>query len=381
MDLFNLTAKITLDTSDYENKINEAKQKGKEYADHTDKEVKTKSVLAWTAIITAVVALTKKLFDLTKATINYADNIGDLANKWGLTTREVQEFDYWASQNSTTLEGVLNAMTRMTNQAQVGASAFKELGVSVKDGNGEFKDQKQLFMEVATALNRVENQTRRNALQFDIFGRSGNEVAEVLRQGGEGLEKLSDDAERFGIILSTDTIKKASDFNDEMAKLKLQGQSAFAELIAGADGAEAKFDDFIANLEEKIQILAPVFAKIGAKLGAELLKGLLTFVADRLLGVLEFGFGKGWLWGPKLWEGDNLENFLFTGMEGGLMDLVYPSVTNSVVNERTTRVDETLDIKLSVESDGTIAGDKNLDTISDMMVEKINKALGDMVNG
>ena len=57
------------------------------------------------------------------------------------------------------------------------------------------------------------------------------------------------------------------------------------------------------------------------------------------------------------------------------------TITNSVVNEKTTSVNETLDISLSVESDGTVAGDKNLDTISDLMVEKINKALGDMING
>lgn len=380
MDLFNLTAKITLDTSDYENKINEAKQKGKEYADHTDKEVKTKSVLAWTAIITAVVALTKKIVDLGKATIDYADNIQDMADKWGITTRQLQEFEYWATLNGTSMEAMLNAMTRLTNQAQVNASAFKELGVSVKDENGELKDQKQLFLEVVNALNKVENQTRKNALQFDIFGRSGNEIAQVIKQGADNLQQLSDEAESLGIILSEKTIKSAGDFNDEMDKLRMQGRSAFAELIAGADGAEAKFDEFIANLEEKIQILAPVFAKIGAKLGAELLKGLVMFVADRVWGALQFVFGKGWLWGDKLWEGDNFLETLTTGMSGGLLD-AHSTVTNSTVNERTTTVNESLDISLSVESDGTVAGDKNLDTISNLMVEKINKALGDMVNG
>ena len=81
MELFNLTAKLVLDTSNYEQGIEKAKQKGKEYADHTDKEVKTKSVLAWTAIITAVVALTKKIVDLGKATMDYADNIQDMADK------------------------------------------------------------------------------------------------------------------------------------------------------------------------------------------------------------------------------------------------------------------------------------------------------------
>lgn len=378
MELFNLTAKLVLDTSNYEQGIEKAKQKGKEYADHTDKEVKTKSVLAWTAIITAVVALTKKIVDLGKATMDYADNIQDMADKWGITTRQLQEFEYWATLNGTTMEAMLNAMTRLTNQAQVNASAFKELGVSVKDENGELKDQKQLFLEVINALNKVENQTRKNALQFDIFGRSGNEIAQVIEQGADNLQKLSDEAESLGIILSEKTIKSAGDFNDEMDKLRMQGRSAFAELIAGADGAEAKFDDFIANLEEKIEILAPVFAKIGERLAGELLKGLIKAVGDRLWGMLKFTVGEGWLWGEKIWDKyDNPIDWLVSPMGSTST----ATITNSVVNEKTTSVNETLDISLSVESDGTVAGDKNLDTISDLMIEKINKALGDMVNG
>lgn len=378
MELFNLTAKLVLDTSNYEQGIEKAKQKGKEYADHTDKEVKTKSVLAWTAIITAVVALTKKIVDLGKATMDYADNIQDMADKWGITTRQLQEFEYWATLNGTTMEAMLNAMTRLTNQAQVNASAFKELGVSVKDENGELKDQKQLFLEVINALNKVENQTRKNALQFDIFGRSGNEIAQVIEQGADNLQQLSDEAESLGIILSEKTIKSAGDFNDAMDKLRMQGRSAFAELIAGADGAEAKFDDFIANLEEKIEILAPVFAKIGERLAGELLKGLIKAIGDRLWGILKFTVGEGWLWGEKIWDKyDNPVDWLFSPMGSTST----ATITNSVVNERTTSVNETLDISLSVESDGTVAGDKNLDTISDLMIEKINKALGDMVNG
>lgn len=378
MELFNLTAKLGLDTSNYEQGIEKAKQKGKDYADHTDKEVKTKSVLAWTAIITAVVALTKKIVDLGKATIDYADQVGDMADKWGFATREIQEFDFWASQNGTTVENMLNAMTRLTNQAQVNASAFKELGVSVKDENGDLRNQRDLFLDVVRALNKVENQTRRNALQFDIFGRSGNEIAQVIKQGADELERLSDEAESLGIILSENTIQKASDFNDEMDKLKMQGRSAFAELIAGADGAEAKFDDFIKNLEEKIEILAPVFARIGERLAGELLKGLIKAVGDRLWGMLKFTVGEGWLWGEKIWDKyDNPMDWLVSPMGSTST----ASITNSVVNERTTTVNETLDITLSVESDGTVAGDKNLDTISDLMLEKINKALGDKING
>ena len=377
MNLFDLTAKLTLDTSNYDKGIKEAKKGGEDFAEHADKKVKTKGVLAWAAITAAVVALVKRLKDLIITTANYADQVGDLADKWGVSTREIQEFDYWASQNGTTLENVLNAMTRLTNQAQVNADAFKELGISVRDNEGNLKGQKQLFLEVASALNQIENQTQRNALQFDIFGRSGTEISQVLKQGREELERLSDDAEQLGIILSETTIKKASDFNDELDRLRMQGRSAFAELIAGADGAEERFDAFISNLEEKIEILAPVFFKIGEMLGREILKGILKSLVDRFWGMLKFTVGEGWLWGEKIWDKKYSDPIDFLASPMGSTS----SITNSVVNEKTTKVDEKLDITLSVESDGTVAGEKNLDILSDLMVEKINKTMGDMING
>ena len=271
-------------------------------------------------------------------------------------------------------------MRGLVNQAQAGSSAFDKLGVSTRNLDGSLKDQRTLFMETITALQGIRNQTERNALQFDIFGRSGIELGQIINKDASELEALSQKAMDYGLIMSDEVIKKSSDFNDELDTLKRQGRTAFAELIAGADGAEAKFDAFIHNLSEKIMELTPIFVEIGAKLGASIIKGIVMFLADRLWGAIQFAFGKGWLWGDKLWEGNNFENFLFTGMEGGLLN-AQSTVNSSIVNEKTTRVDETLEITLNVESDGTVAGDKNLDTISDMMVDKINKALGDMVNG
>ena len=102
MNLFDLTAKLTLDTSDYDKKINEVKTETNNVAKNTQKST-VKSAIAWGAVATAVVAVVSKVKDLIVETANYADQIGDLAEKWGFTTREIQEFDYWATMNGTTL--------------------------------------------------------------------------------------------------------------------------------------------------------------------------------------------------------------------------------------------------------------------------------------
>lgn len=402
MDVFNLFAKISLDKSDYEKGLEEAKKKGEEFAEHTDKKVKTKSVIAWTAIATAIVAVTKKLYDLARTTADYADQIGDLAEKWGFTTQQIQEFDYWATQNGTTLEGLLTGMRGLVNNAQAGSEAFEKLGVSVRDNNGNLRDQKSLFLDTITALQQVENQTERNALQFDLFGRAGIELGQVINLTGSQLEALSQKAQDYGIIISDEAIKKSSDFNDEIDTLKKQFQSLIAEMLAGTPEAERKFEEFTKNLEDKFRRYLPHFTrfliqmfgfvvveiirqlpvliqslfdaildldwfKLGMEIAWEITKGLINTLWEGIQTI----FGKGWLWGKN--EGIQVNN---TSTENALS-----SITTTNVGERTTKVDETLEITLNVESDGTVAGQQNLDVISDMLTDKIDKILGDKING
>lgn len=402
MDVFNLFAKLTLDKSDYEKGINEAKAKGEEFAEHTDKKVKVESALAWTAIATAVVGVIKKISDLALSTANYADQIGDLAEKWGFTTQQIQEFDYWATQNGTTLEGLLKGMRGLVNNAQAGSDAFQRLGVSVRDNAGNLKDQRTLFLDTITALQQVENQTERNALQFDVFGGAGIELGQVINLTGQQLEDLSQKAQDYGLIISDEAIKKSGDFNDALDILKKQFQSLVAEMLAGTPEAERKFEEFTKNLEDKFRKYLPQFTKflvqilglviveiirqlptiiqslfdaildidwlkLGIDIAWEILKGL----GKALWEGIQTIFGKGWLWGTD--DGIELNN---TSTENALS-----SITTTNVGERTTKVDETLEITLNVESDGTVAGSQNLDVISDMLTDKIDKLLGDKING
>ena len=401
MNLFNLVAKLTLDDEDYKKKIEEAKAKGKELADDTKNKHTASMVAGWMAVAVAVVAVTKKIADLAKATIDYADQVGDLAEKWGFTTKQIQEFDYWATQNGTTLEALLTGMRGLVNNAQAGSEAFDKLGVSVTDANGELKDQRTLFLETINALQKVENQTEKTALQFDVFGRSGVELGQVINLTSEQLEALSQKAEDYGLIISDDAIKASSDFNDELDTLQKQFRSVVADLLAGTPEAMAKVDVFVENLTQKIEDYLPKFItfaiklvdeiavaiikalpsvinslvdaifsydwfKLGVDMSVQIGKGLVKGISNTVQKLL----GKGWLWGVG--SVDLNTNNTTTALS---------TVTNSQISEKTTRVDESLEVRLSVESDGTIAGEKNLDVMSDLLVEKINKAMGDMIDG
>lgn len=314
MNVFNLFAKLGLDRTEYEEGLKDAKQQGKEFADDTKKKIGIISADAWTNLASKVLSVGKAIMQTSLDTINYADQIGDLAGKWGFTTKEIQEFDYWATMNGTTLESLLTGMRGLVNQAEAGASAFDKLGVKVRNNDGTFKGQRQLFLETIDALNKMTDQTERNALQFEIFGRAGIELGQVIGRDASELEALSQQAEDFGIILEEDTIAKAGDFNDVLDRLKLQGKSAFAGLITGAEDSEEAFDEYLNNLLDGIDMLAPALEEAGSKLLGAFLKGLGKGIVQSLEGALRISVGEGWLWGEKFWDKyDSVGDFLVGG--------------------------------------------------------------------
>lgn len=339
MNLFDLTAKLTLDTSDYDKKINEVKTETNNVAKTTQKST-VKSAIAWGAVATAVVAVVSKVKDLIVETANYADQIGDLAEKWGFTTREIQEFDYWATMSGTTLDSLLTGMRGLVNQAEAGSDAFYKLGVSVRNADGSLKDQKTLFLETIDALQKIDNQTERNALQFEVFGRAGIDLGQIINRDSSELAQLSQEAENLGIILSDNTIAMAGNFNDTLDQIRLSFKSVFAELIGGAEDAPKKFEAFLESLAKQVeqwlpQLLAVViqlFPKILAitmKLIAQIptmlmdaltqvnwleffvdfFKGFVESLVATVKNMVELLFGKGWLWGKNTQTGTDTSAF------------------------------------------------------------------------
>lgn len=355
------------------------------------------------AVAVAVLAVVNAIKNLAVETVNYADQVGDLAQKWGFTTDQIQEFDYWATMNGTTLESLMTGMRGLVNQAEAGAGAFDKLGISVMTTDGKLKDQKTLFMETLDALNKVENQTERNALQFEIFGRAGIEMGQIINMTSEELDKLSQTAHDYGLIIDEETIEKSGKFNDALDTLKKQFTSVVASMLSGSEDADKKFEAFMANLENGIEQYLPkfiafiiklipraIYAIIDAlpsiieslfdaildldwiSLGLEAGKSLVKGLAMAIWEGLQILVGKGWIWGKK---DKSVDISTYSA------DDAISTITNSKISEKTTTVNETLDVTLKVESDGTVAGQENLNIMSDLLVDKINKALGDEIDG
>lgn len=299
MNVFELSASLKLDDEQYKQGIDNAKKEGEKFAEHTEKKVSPKAVAGWMAIVAVIVKAIQAVAKLATESMNYADTVGDLAAKYGLTTDAISEMQYIADQSSTSIEGLTSAMSMLYMRAKQDGDAFKQLGISVKDNNGNFKAMDELFWETVGALNDLEDEGAKSAYMLDLFGRSAMNVGEVLRKDSEELVRMRQEAHDMGIVLSETTINFASDFNDKIAVLKLQMQSTMASMVAGAPDAEARFDEFMDNVLQTLNEYLPAFIKFFIRLahsvGTQLMSELPLIIADIISVVIDAIFDTNWL--------------------------------------------------------------------------------------
>lgn len=94
-------------------------------------------------------------------------------------------------------------------QATTNTKAFHDLGLSMKDANGDTKSATQLFMDAADALNNLDSATARTAAGGVLFGRRYKELMPVLALGSEGIRKVAENAKKLGLVLDEEGVKKA----------------------------------------------------------------------------------------------------------------------------------------------------------------------------
>ena len=299
MNIFTLFASLTLDKSKYEQGIKEAKKEGEGFAEHTEKKVTPKAAAAWAIVIATVTKLAQSLVRVTQQSLQFADQTGELANKYGVATEAIGEMQYVATQTGTTIERLTTGMSMLYMRAKSDGEAFKELGVSVKDANGNFKAMDALFYETIGALNTLEDDGAKSAYMLDLFGRSAMEMGEILRKDTDEINAMRKEAHELGIVISQDTADFSGSWFDKLDQLKLQGQSALASMVAGTPDAEERLQDFFDNLLEIADTYTPTFVNFGLRLLIQVVLALVriapSLAAELTSAIIEAIFNTNWL--------------------------------------------------------------------------------------
>ena len=207
----------------------------------------------------------------------WADDLNTLSKQTGLTTEDLQKMQYASELVDVSVDDIAGSMSKMRRAMATDGKqdVFAQLGVSVRDGTGALRDSSDVFYEVLDRLGKVGNETERDALAMEIFGRSADQLAGIIDDGGASLKALGEEAESLGLILDQDTLDAMNRVNDQIDRLKAQAQGQFAKAgaaalealtpaIEGIVNALSKVLEFIGNLNPEVIKVVTIIAAIVA---------------------------------------------------------------------------------------------------------------------
>jgi hypothetical protein len=196
---------------------------------------------AKTMAVALAAALTVDYFtDNIKKAIDYADSMSDLAGKTGIAVEQLTAMEYALNFSDATLENYTDGLQKLTVNMVSSiegnkdlTDAFKKLGVSVVDAQGNVRQSKDVFLDVSEAISKMQDGAIKTDMAMKLFGKSaGPELIPFLNQGKEGIRALKEEAQEMGAVVSTDMAEKSAQFNDNMAKMGYAAKGAW-NVLAG----------------------------------------------------------------------------------------------------------------------------------------------------
>ena len=167
------------------------------------------------------------------------DKLGKTANKLGIEVEFLQAMRFAAEQTGVKVEALDMGLQRFIRRAAEAAKgtgeskrAFEQLGIQLKDNDGNLRDVRDILFDVADGLENTKDSGERVRLAFKFFDSEGVSLVSTLKDGADGLRAFEQQAENLGIIISKQSIAKAEMFADSLNVLKKQFTALTANISA-----------------------------------------------------------------------------------------------------------------------------------------------------
>jgi hypothetical protein len=163
---------------------------------------------------------------LVKKSLDFADAIGKTADKIGVSTSELQEYQFAASLagvKTETLNMGLQRFTRRVAEAAQGKGellgVLKQYNIATTDAEGRTRKTSDVMDDLADVIKNTSSGSERLRIAFKAFDSEGVAMVNMLRNGSAGLNKFRQEAHDLGIVMDESFIRAAENANDQMGKL------------------------------------------------------------------------------------------------------------------------------------------------------------------
>lgn len=235
--IFSLYGNIFVENEEANKKIEETTKKGKNssktLAESLGATAKTVGKIG-TAVVGGATAIVTGVGAMATSVADSFGTIDDGAKKVGTSAEEYQKWMYAAKLGGLEASNFEKAMIKQQKafaDAKEGSKgmieAYERLGINIK----EVGSSGDAFNEVISKLADMEDETTRNALANDIFGKSYADLAPLLAEGSEGINAWKQECEDLGGVVSGEMVETGANFGDVIDRIKTGLGGAFNMLI------------------------------------------------------------------------------------------------------------------------------------------------------
>ncbi len=219
--------------------------------------------------IVVIGAMGKKLFDWSKESAQWADDLLTLSQRTGIATDELQKLSY-ASElidvDVETMTGSMEKLVRSMNSARDGSGqaseAFRKLRIRTTDTHGQLRDVNEVFYEIIDSLGKVQNETERDAAAMEIFGKSARDLNPLIKAGSKNLKDFGQEAEDMGKIISEEGLQDMGNLSDAMYRFDTTLDAMKRNLALAVVPLLTKLFDAVASIPVPVLTTIAVIASL-----------------------------------------------------------------------------------------------------------------------
>ena len=246
-DVFDLYAKLGLDSSGYEQGLSSAEKKGSGFGKGLGKAAKA-GVAAVAAVGTAAVSAGAALVKGAGDVADYGDDIDKMSQKVGISAEAYQEWDAVLQHSGASAASLKAVMKTLSSQATQNAAKFEALGISEEEVANLSKED--LFARVIEGLQGMEEGTEKTALASQLLGRGAIEYGALLNTSAEETKEMRERVHELGGVMSDEAVKASAKFQDTLQDLSTGFEGISRNLTA----------DFIPSITTVMEGLTSILA-------------------------------------------------------------------------------------------------------------------------
>ncbi len=281
LEIFKLVGSIFVDNDAANKSIKKTDEKAQGFGKTLLKGIGTAG--KWAAgLVAGAAAVATGITAAANSTAAACDEIDKMSQKIGISREAYQELDFILSQNGMDVNKLQSGMKTLVNSMQSASegsakavSAFDALGVSATNADGSLRSQEDVFYDSIAALQAMSNETERNAIANQLFGKSATELAPLLNSGAGSMEELRQKAHDLGLVLNDDVVNSGVNLTDTMDQLKRSfsaiGANLGGVLMPVVQNVAQFIIDNMPTIQSAVQQLAPVLTTLFQELVPPLL--------------------------------------------------------------------------------------------------------------